>query len=220
MACNADLLDERKMDVKATMKRKETEKRAKDRLEREKRIQEEEELQKKKFKEEKDHMKEENARKQWNSEQEKYLIDILLEKKKLDESTLVNKKVPLDEFQQDERQKRLKQEERMKQQDKLTERTSSLFPEITRVSCKLYILVLKAYNIVLVWLFEKFLSAFSFICFGSWFCFCLRWMLRVPTVIDLLGKAACCPLDKTVFIIVSKEIFPITKLDISPNYSC
>jgi hypothetical protein len=137
MACNADLLLERKMDVQAMMKRKESEKRAKDRLEREKRIQEEEELQMRKLEEEKDHMKEENARKQWNSKQEKYLIDILLEKKKLDESTLVDKKVPLDELQQDERQKRLKQEERMKQEHKLTERISSLFPEITRVSCKL-----------------------------------------------------------------------------------
>jgi hypothetical protein len=137
MARNAELLLERKMDVQATMKRKESEKKAKDRLKREKRIQEEEELQMRKLKEEKYHLKEENARKQWNSEQEEYLIDILLEKKKLDESTLVDKRVPLDEFQQEERQNRLKQEERMKQEHKLTERMSSLFPESTRVSCKL-----------------------------------------------------------------------------------
>lgn len=149
MACNADLLQAKKMDVQAAMKKREIEKKAKERLEREKRVQEEEELQMRKFKEEKDHMKEENERKRWNLEQEKYLTDVLLEKKKLDESALMGKKVPLDEFQEEERQKRLKQEERMKQQDKLTERISLMFPEIIRVSCKLCKLILKVCNTVL-----------------------------------------------------------------------
>lgn len=173
MACNADLLQLKKMDVQAAMKKREIEKKAKERLEREKRIQEEEELQMRKLKKDKDHMKEENARKHWNLEQETYLIDILLEKKKLDESALIDKKVPLDEFREDERQKRLKQKERMKQQDKLTERISLLFPEIIRVSHKSCKLVLKACNTVLEWLLENFLLALFIVHFGSWLCFYL-----------------------------------------------
>lgn len=180
IACNADLLQVKKMNVQAAMKKQEIEKKAKERLEREKRIQEEEELQMRKLKEEKDHMKEENARKHWNLEQEKYLTDVLLKKKKLDESALVDKKIPLDEFQEDERQKRLKQEERMKQQDKLTERISLLFPEIIRVSCKLCKLVLKVCNTVLEWLLENFLLALFIVRFGSWLCFYLSCKGYLP----------------------------------------
>lgn len=179
-ACNADLLQVKKMDIQAAMKKREAEKKAKERLEREKRIQEEKELQMGKLKEEKDHMKEENAMKRWNLEQEKCLTDVLLEKKKLDESALMDKKVPLDKFQEDERQKRLKQEERMKQQDKLTERISLMFPEIIRVSCKLRKLVLKVCNTVLEWLLEILRLALLIIHFGSWLCFylgCIGYLL-------------------------------------------
>jgi hypothetical protein len=145
-----------------------------------------------------------------------------LEKKKLDESALVDKKVPLDEFQEDERQKGLKQEERMKQQDKLTERISLLYPEIIRVSYKLYKLVLKVCNTVLLWLLENFLSALFIISFGSWLCFCLKWLLRVPTMTDPLGKPVCCQLDKTVAYHDVQRKFSLNKIGYkcSPNYLC
>jgi hypothetical protein len=150
VACNADLLQAKKDHAQAEMKMRETEKRARGRLEKEKKIQEEEELKKRKLKKRKDYAKEENARKHWNSEQEKYLVNVLLEKKKLDVQTLLDMKVPLDQLKEDEKQKILKHEEKMKQQKKLTERISMLFPEMVKVSCKLHTLLPKFHGIVLV----------------------------------------------------------------------
>ncbi|XP_021939103.1 WD repeat-containing protein 63 isoform X3 [Zootermopsis nevadensis] len=131
MAKNADALQAKKEAAQTEMKKREAEKRAKERLEKEKRRQEEEELQRRKEKESKDYRKEENVRKHFESEQEKYLIGVLLEKKKLDESALLNKKVPIDQFKEEERQKRLKQG-KMKQKNKLAERVSTLFPEMVK----------------------------------------------------------------------------------------
>jgi hypothetical protein len=135
MSCNADMLQAKEEAAQTERKRREVEKRAKERLEREKRKQEEEKLQRRKLKKSKDCMKEENIRKRFNSEQERYLTGVLLEKKKLDELILLDKKVPINQLKEDERQKRLKQEDKMKQQNKLTETISMLFPEMVKVSC-------------------------------------------------------------------------------------
>jgi chromatin assembly factor 1 subunit A len=134
LACNADMLQAKREAAEAEMKKREAEKRANERLEREKKKQEEEELQKRKLRKSKGYMKEENARKHWNSDQERYLTCVLLEKKKLDESTLIDKKVPLDQLKEDERRKRLKQEEKMNEQNKLIGNISMLFPEMVKVS--------------------------------------------------------------------------------------
>jgi hypothetical protein len=148
VACNADMLQAKKKHAEAEMKMRETEKRARERLEKQKKIQEEEELKKRKLKKRKDYAKEECARKHWNSEQEKYLINVLLGKKNLDVQTLVDMKAPLDQLKEDEKQKTLKHDEKMKEQDKLTERISVLFPEMVKVSCKLHTLLPKFHSIV------------------------------------------------------------------------
>jgi len=149
MACNADMLQAKKEHSEAEMKMRETLKRAREKLEKEKKIQEEKELKKRKLKKRKC-AKEENARQHWNLKQEKYLTNILLEKKKLDVEILVDMKVPLDQLKEDEKQKNLKHDEKMKQQNTLTERMSVLFPKMVKVSCKLHTLLLEFHIIVLV----------------------------------------------------------------------
>jgi hypothetical protein len=129
------MLQAKKEHVKAEVKMRENEKRARKGLEKEKNVQEEEELKKMNLKKKKHYMKEGNARKHWNSEQEKYLTSVLLEKKKLDVPALVDMKVPLDQLKEDEKQKLLKQEEKMKQHNKMTERISLLLPKMVKVSC-------------------------------------------------------------------------------------
>lgn len=150
VACNPDMLQAKMEHSEAEMKMRETLKRAREKLKKEKKIQEEKELKKRKLKKKKYYAKEENARQHWNSEQEKYLTNILLEKKKLDVQILVDMKVPLDQLKEDEKQKNLKHEEKMKQQNTLTERMSVLFPKMVKVSCKLHTLLLKFHIIVLV----------------------------------------------------------------------
>lgn len=149
VACNADMLQAKKEHAEAEMKMRETLKRAREKLEKEKK-KEEEELKKRKLKKRKNYAKEEHARQHWNSEQEKYLTNILLEKKKLDVQTLVDKKVPLEQLKEDQKQKILKHEEKMKQQNKRADRMSVLFPKMVKVSCKLLTLLLKFHIIVLV----------------------------------------------------------------------
>jgi hypothetical protein len=68
----------------------------------------------------------------------------------VDVQILVDMKVPLDQLKGDEKQKNLKHEEKMKQQNTLTERMSVLFPKMVKVSCKLHTLLLKFHIIVLV----------------------------------------------------------------------
>jgi len=150
VTCNADMLLAKKEHSEAELKMRETLKRARKKLEKEKKIQEEKELKKRKQKKRKYYAKEENARQRWNSEQEKYLTNILLEKKKLDVQILMDMKVLLDQLKEDEKQKNLKHEEKMKQQNTLTERMSVLFPKLVKVSCKLHTLLLKFHIIVLV----------------------------------------------------------------------
>jgi len=150
VACNADMLQAKMEHSEADMKMRETLKRAREKLKKDKKIQEEKELKKRKLKKRKYYAKEENARQHWNSEQEKYLTNILLEKKKLDVQILVDMKVPLDQLKEEEKQNNLKHEEKMKQQNTLTERMSVLFPKMVKVSCKLHTLLLKFHIIVLV----------------------------------------------------------------------
>ncbi|XP_069694476.1 dynein axonemal intermediate chain 3-like isoform X2 [Periplaneta americana] len=130
LECNAEMLQAKRLAAEEEMKRKEAERKTKQRIERVKKEREEEELQKKRQREIKSYEKELVSKKKWDAMQLEHLTNVLLEKKHLNEETLVIKKFPLDQLKEDEKRKRLKEKKEIQEkQKKFMESVFLLFPE-------------------------------------------------------------------------------------------
>ena len=105
---NAEILKTVQEETEAKAKKEEAERKSHERAKREKQKMQENELQQKKIKKEVGYIKEQEAKKQWESDQQKYLTDVLLKKKRFHADTLLEKRLPLIEMKEHEERKRSK----------------------------------------------------------------------------------------------------------------